>query len=89
MASGRSEYKHFQVRGGEGDPIFFTTICLDFVHAFASPEIHLRQPSLAHPFSLKNCKGCIVRSWQATVVALQGVWRDELLHGTPYIGEVL
>ena len=39
MSIGRSEYKHYQVRGREGDPIFFTTTCLDFVHALSARKI--------------------------------------------------
>lgn len=39
MSIGRSDYKHYQNLGEEGDVVFVTTTCLDFVHAFAEPKV--------------------------------------------------
>lgn len=39
MAASRSSYKHYENRSASGDVAFFTTTCLDFVHAFADPHI--------------------------------------------------
>jgi len=45
----RDPYRHYKNYGQSGDAIFVTTTCLDFVHAFARPEIaDLMTASLLH-----------------------------------------